>query len=416
VWLDRHELLVGDDFVIGLTGQLAQCDGLVCLLTSHSGQSSWCQAEVQRALGLSLPVIVVQRDGAARFPEALERLLRDVQRIAWTGNDPPALGEQVQRARSRRLGYIVRRSLAWCAAILFTLALASIAVWRMNIVQSAAHRGDILARLGASTAFWSRNELDAVLAPSASDARLLPALLQLADDVTQSVSARHNAWQASASLREDRERQWRLFVPDLTWTDGRIRDGIWSNVSYGKGTFKGLIVERSRIAGVVLGPGPSSGADGLSLVGVRIVDSDAWFLRIDSTQLLDVEFRDVRFRGAQLDLSGHAGVRFVSTPADPNRLTGSLAIVEDSWIVQHQPLPEAQILDLSEPEQEILFEGVQFRRTRFEGNFKPQWFRNNHFEDCVFATTLDQTALAEAGNTIERSIWAEARQTVDKAP
>jgi hypothetical protein len=82
LWMDRHELLTGDDFVIGLQRELGRCDGLVALLTAAAAKSSWCQAEVQRALALSLPVFVIRRDGGAVFPDALVRLLRGQRRQA----------------------------------------------------------------------------------------------------------------------------------------------------------------------------------------------------------------------------------------------------------------------------------------------------------------------------------------------
>ena len=59
VWMDRNELLVGDDFVTGLQSHLASSDAIVILLTQRSAESSWCLAELQYALGRGLVVIVV---------------------------------------------------------------------------------------------------------------------------------------------------------------------------------------------------------------------------------------------------------------------------------------------------------------------------------------------------------------------
>ncbi len=184
-----------------------------------------------------------------------------------------------------------------------------------------------------------------------------------------------------------------------------MREAQWTNTSYLNGAIRHLQIERSTIAGVVLGPGPVDGKDGLTLLGVRIVDSDAWFVRIDATQLLDVEFRDVRFRAAQLDLSGHAGVRFVSSPPESRMITPAFTLIEDSWITQTRPPPAANVLDLAEPEQEILFDGVTFHCTYFDGHFKPEWFRNSRFESCVFATILSCEALVAGGNQIDDSVW-----------
>jgi hypothetical protein len=186
---------------------------------------------------------------------------------------------------------------------------------------------------------------------------------------------------------------------------------MWSNTTYQRGSIRDLRVGRSRVTGVVLGPGPSDNREGLTLANGQIDDSDLWFLRIDGTQLLNVEFLDSKFRGAQLDLSGFAGVRFKSSPSVEAFVTPRLTIIEDSWIVQNSPPPVPNVIDLAVPEQEVLFEGVQFVRTRFDGRFKPEWFRGNRFEDCVFSvSTLNRDALLAGGNQLAGDIWLERRQ------
>jgi hypothetical protein len=49
-------------------------------------------------------------------------------------------------------------------------------------------------------------------------------------------------------------------------------------------------------------------------------------------------------------------------------------------------------------------------RVRFEGSFKPQWFHNDHFKDCVFACDLTAELLALNGNQQEGSLFAEHPQ------
>ena len=159
------------------------------------------------------------------------------------------------------------------------------------------------------------------------------------------------------------------------------------------------------MAGIVLGAGPVAGKAGLTLVGTRIRDADIWFLRADATQMIDVEFLNSKFRGAQLDLSGAAGLRFVSHTANNDIITPEVSIIEDSWLVQRRAPQGPGVMDLSRPEQEILFQGVQFARVRFEGHFKAEWFRNSHFTDCVFATALTAAELSRGGNSEEGSLF-----------
>lgn len=401
VWLDRNDILFGDDFVLGLQTNLARCDGLVCLLTHSSADSSWCQAEVQRALARAIPVLVVERDPDARFPDAVERLLRDVQRARWDGGHVPELGDAIRRARARRRSHVLRRAGAIASIALFLLAVAGFVLWNLNDVQIARQRAAVLERIQTSQAFWSRAELDAILMPARDDAELPPRLQGLADDATQSTAARHNAWQALASLREQRQREWRASVPEVDWSGGRIADVLWANVAYQRGQIEDLRVVRTRIAGISLGKGPTDGTPGLTLSNVRIERSDLWFFLVNGTQLLDVEFLDSKFRGSELDLSGYAGVRFRSSPPDPNFITPNLTIIENSVVAQRRPLPGPDVMDLSTPEQEILFDGVHFVGTRFEGSFKPEWFRGSFFTNCVLPAALSADALTKAGNTVE---------------
>lgn len=413
VWLDRTGILVGDDFVRGLQDNVDTCDGLVSLLTRSSAESSWCQAEIQRALALRIPVLVVQRDRSASFSDALERLLRDVQRAVWDGDGPPDVGNAVRRARARRSRHLARRAAGLASLALFVVGLALFVLSRVNDVQSARQRGRVLDRIGGSQTFWSRAEIDAALAPTRDDPELPPLLQGLSDDAARSITARQNAWQALAALREQRQREWRTSVPELHWSGGRISDSLWANIAYQRGDIEHLRVDRTRIAGVSFGSGPTANAPGLTLASSRFAGCDLWFLLINGTQLLDVEFLDSKFRGAQLDLSGYAGVRFRSSPPDPNFITADLTIIEDSLVIQRSPLPGPGVVDLSTPEQEVLFDGVQFVRTHFEGLFKAEWFRNSHFEDCVFPPSLERDSLTRQGNTVERGVWRAAESDSD---
>jgi hypothetical protein len=121
--------------------------------------------------------------------------------------------------------------------------------------------------------------------------------------------------------------------------------------------------------------------------------------------MLDVEFKNCKFRGAQLDLSAAAGLRFVSRYESPVLMSTDVAIMEDSWLVQNRAPPPPHVMDLAEPAQELIFDGVQFARVRFEGHFKRSRFRNCHFSDSVFATRLRASDLTQDGNMEEGSVF-----------
>ena len=102
VWMDERELLAGDDFVQSLKEQLDRSDAIVFLLTHQSARSGWCLTELQRALAKGIVVIIVAAERDAVLPDALHRLLRDTHRVSWPESGP-SLGQQIQRARRRRV-------------------------------------------------------------------------------------------------------------------------------------------------------------------------------------------------------------------------------------------------------------------------------------------------------------------------
>jgi hypothetical protein len=408
VWIDRNELLAGDDFVRALTRELARCDALILLLTAHSARSSWCQAEVQHALARRLGVVVVQRESQARLPDAMERLLRDIQRVSWMDGTPD-LASQLVRARRRRLHSWLTRLGATCAATGVLIGAAWWGVAQINKFDEARLVDSLLNELATSTTAWSGEEIRSRLQPVRAAPALAAGLHAMFDDPTRNALARTNAWQALGALRQERERERRTYVPRIDWRGGRLADMLWANTTYSEGNVRDLIAERVRIAGLVFGEAPRADRPGMSLESVRIRDAEIWFLRIDGTQLIDVEFVNAKLRGAQLDLSGAAGVRFVSKAQSEFFLSNDLAIIEDSWIAQHRAPASPGVIDLTQPEQEVIFEGVQFVRVRFEGFFKPSWFRNSRFTDCVFATDLSAEGLARNGNQSEGSMFVQRR-------
>jgi len=400
VWIDRNELLVGDDFVRGLQMHMARSDALVFLLTHRSAMSSWCLAELQYGLGLGLVVIVVEKDLDAALPEALQRMLRDIQRVPWS-EVSEKLAPQILRARSRGRRRLLRRATYFLGAF-SGLSIVGIQVANLiNRVDTERRLRTFVAELRSVSTVWSGDEVHSRLRLVKDDPELPGTLQKLAEDSTLASSVRVNAWQALVALRDGRQAEWRTYIETIEWKGGRLADVLWANVTYGQGNISGLVAERVRMAGLVFGPGPDSGTAGLSLIDIRIRDADIWFLRIDGTHMLDVEFENCKFRGAQLDLSNVAAVRFVSREKSKFVLSTDVAIMEDSWIVYRGKAPEPGVMDLAEPEQELIFDGVQFARVHFEGHFKPGWFRSCHFMNCVFPALLTMKALEQYDNTFE---------------
>ncbi|MDY7807122.1 toll/interleukin-1 receptor domain-containing protein [Burkholderia stagnalis] len=404
VWIDRKQVLVGDDFVRDLSVQLGRQDGLVLLLTETSARSSWCHAEVQHALACGKSVFVVQRDADSRLPDALERLLRDIQRLPWDAV-LDGLGEQIRKAAKRRWMHLGVRACGAMLLIAAAVATVQFAADRVNALNMSRRVNALIQDIGETALAWSGDEVRSRVEPLRATPGLTDLLRRIAEDPARAATVRVNAWQALNSAEVGRQKEWRFHVPQIRWKGGRLADTVWANTTYTTGDISDLKADHVRMAGLLFGAGPTSEKEGMSLARSRIVDADIWFLRIDGTQMMDVEFLNSKFRGAQLDLSGAAGLRFLSRLPSSDILSPDVSIMEDSWIIQRNAPPEAGILDMGTPEKEIIFDGVQFVRVRFEGYFKPEWFRNNHFTDCVFATGLTKKSLSQGGNSEERSIF-----------
>ncbi len=406
VWIDRKQVLVGDDFVRDLSVQLGRQDGLVLLLTETSARSSWCHAEVQHALARGKSVFVVQRDADSRLPDALERLLRDIQRLPWDAVGD-GLGAQIRKAAKRRWIHLGVRACGVMLLIVAVVAMMQFAVDRVNALHMSRRVDALISDIGEATLAWSGDEVHSRVEPLRTAPGLGDLLRRIAEDPARATTVRVNAWQALSAAEVGRQKEWRFHVPQIRWKGGRLADTLWANTTYATGDISDLKVDRVRMAGLLFGAGPTSDKGGMSMTRSHIVDADIWFLRIDGTQLIDVEFLNSKFRGAQLDLSGAAGLRFLSRLRSSDILSSDVSIMEDSWIVQRNKPPEAGTLDMATPEKEILFEGLQFVRVRFEGHFKPEWFRNSHFIDCIFATGLTANTLSRGGNSEEGSIFLD---------
>jgi len=108
--------------------------------------------------------------------------------------------------------------------------------------------------------------------------------------------------------------------------------------------------------------------------------------------------------GTTIDTTNFAKVRFV-TERPPEKgnptITPEYTLFEHGTLVSRRTPPEPHVMDLSEPEDDFIFEDVVFVDCRLEGWFKPEWFRNSSFERCVLPPSLSKEALERQGNSVE---------------
>lgn len=407
VFIDTEGLLIGEQFAARLQAELARSDGLLFLHTAHSGASEWCRAEVYAASVLGLQLLRVKKGDAGPLPDPMERMLSGVHYLAWQREEPPALEDHLKRARRHALRRTLMRGIVSIGAAGVMVLAIVLFFSRWDEWQTAQKRESILSSIASSRAPWSAGEVEASAAGLQRDRLLLARVRGLRDDPTVvDTAARLNAWQLDQQLSHAQERRGRWDLSGVDWRGAALKEALLADVTIRHGRVRDFVAEGCKVAGTYFGSGPGLGADtaGLSFVDASFNGCDFWYVRFDRTQLLSVEFRDSKFRGVDLSVEGFAAVRFVSTPSTGGVITPTLALFENSIIRGLPDAPEPGVLDLTTPDQEVIFDGVEFVRVTFSGWFRPEWFRNSHFVECAFPASLDVGVLNEAGNSVEGTV------------
>jgi hypothetical protein len=69
--------------------------------------------------------------------------------------------------------------------------------------------------------------------------------------------------------------------------------------------------------------------------------------------------------------------------------------------------PAPDVMDLSDPKEEVQFRGVIFESVRLRGSMRPEWFSNSAFRNCVLPPDLTEAALAQGGNMVDGCVWRD---------
>lgn len=402
-FMDEAELLAGDQFATRLQDEIRRSDGVVFLHTAHSAVSEWCHAELYCAIALKLPVMRLKVPDAPPLPDPLERLISGIHFLEWREAEPPPLDEQLTRARRHALQRNYKRFAMTSSILIVLAALVVLFFNKWDFWQTEQLRAGVIRSIESSRVMWTTRQVSEAVSKLQYDIPLLGRVRLLQDDPTVNNNAvRFNAWQVNQYISHELERGRRWDLSGIRWEHSALNQAVLSDVTIRNGTVEDLSAEHCRFAGVYLGPSPGLRTDepGLSFVNARFTGCEFWNVWFDSTQFLGTEFHDSKFRGVKLGLEGLAAVRFTSSPAAGPVITGEMALFEDSVIYGLLNAPKKGVMDLSEPEQEVIFDGVEFVRVRFSGWFRPSWFRHSHFRDCTFPTSLSPAALASGKNEI----------------
>lgn len=81
-------------------------------------------------------------------------------------------------------------------------------------------------------------------------------------------------------------------------------------------------------------------------------------------------------------------------------ITPGYTLIENSVLKNERTPPQTGVIDLTMTGDDAVFDNVPFVRSRQEGWFRPEWFRNSTFEDCKLTKSLAKESLAKAGNNV----------------
>jgi uncharacterized protein YjbI with pentapeptide repeats len=402
VFIDQQGLLIGQHFMTRLQAELSRSDALLFLHTAQSSESDWCHAEIYAAGALRLQLLRIRKSSATTLPDPLERMLSELHYLDWEGH-PDQLHSQLREARRRALRRVAIRTALAGIVTAATVALTYLFFARWDAWQLEQRRAAVVSSITSSHTSWSGGQLAAVVGELERDALLLADVRALRDDpMTIDRAVRLNAWQVDQYLSHIQERRGRQDWSGVSWRGASLNGAMLVDVTVRHGRIERFDARDCKIAGVYFGPGPGQRAEsgGLSLIDATFDNCDFWNVWFDATQVIGASFRDDKFRGVDLSLAGLAAVRFVSTQ-ESGVITPRVTIFENSVIRGLPSGPEPGVLELATPEQEVLFEGVEFVRVTFTGWFRPEWFRNNHFADCTLPSGLTVEQLAKGGNRVE---------------
>jgi hypothetical protein len=405
VFLDASDMEPGENFVTRLHGEVGRAAALVAVVSKNYGSSRWAQAELYHALAAAKPVIpvLVSQDGLSSLDEPLRRLLRDTHFVRFSpaakdGAFNEAFAQSLVRARRRHLRDVAVRALP---LLLGAGALAMAAWWavtNLNEIQQARSREALLNEIAGSVAVFPHQRISAMAAALPGDKRIVGDLLVIAQDRTRSDPIRFNAM-ATASEMDKGRSNTRWYVQNLLLDGAAIRSTLLSNISFIGGGWRNVEVTDSTLAGVFFAKRNDFQFSGVKFSNVEVIGGG-----MEAVGAIDVEFENTKFRGAVLDTTNFAGVRFVTVGREIEGhpvITPSYTLVERTLVISGRKPPDPRVLDLSGPGSDVLFKNVVFVECRLEGFFRPEWFQNCSFDRCTLPDSLSKAKLVAAGNTVQ---------------
>lgn len=416
VYYDKEKTLVGERFAAQILKELKRSDALVAIVSVHSAQSPWCQAELYHAHALNVMIAPI-RVGTEQFSLAapLDLLLKEINYVVVTEE---ATYEAAANQIKKQLKGIRRRShLRNLRNAFIALSVAALLIlgWRFGIQTlnnrvKATERNALMERVKSSNAILTGDVVATYAKQFAEDEDTISQLLLTQANTELPDSLRLNAHVLSTALLAPRKLNDRWYIEDINWQSSNYENGQLNEITFMKGVLKDIGFKNVSFSGVVWNQAPSSQSDGLMLSNLKFEMCHFEAGRFGGTGAVSVNFINGSYRGTIFDISGFSAVHFYSQVSDPNSsvMTNEVSVFENCSIENCVAPPTPGTIEIVPRDSEVRFTGVVFKDCNFRGLIRPSWFKNCHFINCVLPKSVAQSELEAGGNTIENVSYSSA--------
>lgn len=415
VFYDIEKILVGENFVVKITDEIAKADAVIALISDGSVQSQWCQAELYQAFALKkivVPVHLGQLKSSLAKP--LELLQRSIHYVELDNNDNyNKAGLQICKMLefSRKKAFF--RNLKFIAALMISFV-ALWAFWRFGILGINAYtksqdRRDTLRRVEIAQSTLTENVIRSITDRFSEDKELISNLLFWEANPEVPNLQRLNAKILSSALLKARIKQKRWYWDHIDWRNSTLEYDDFMDITFLSGDIQSVKLKSVSFGRVCWGRDVSSEGSTLNLASVFFEKCQFHGDIFPNTNIVDSDFVNCGFQGVELGVKNFGGVHFFSHVADSNSniITDEVSVFYQCTIKNCADPSPPNTLDFGGPENEVRFTDVIFDHCFFKGFIRPSWFKNCSFLNCSFPSATLKDELVQQGNIVRNCNWIE---------
>ena len=402
VFLDQSAIQGGDNFVTAITSRLESADAVIALLSADACRSAWCQAELHHAHAIHKRIIpIFWPDSVDSLNDPLKRLLGNIQRAVVHASDAPSvvggIADQLLAVRKRRRRALALRAIAGVLVLIALVAAVLSGLGRINAFQTSRERDQLIAELLEARSVLPQAQMDTRAKRWFADEAMRQRLLGLANSSVADPLTQLNAALLAHAVTGQPSRPFRL-LKDVRWETGIVDRAQLMDMTFVSGRLSKLTVRNTHLANVHFGSD-----DALTMVDVDFIQSRFFGGSVRPGNAMNVHFRGTKFYGTELDITNFSRSTIAQVTADvrgDSLITDDIALFDGGVLLSRMEPPSPGVVDLSTPEDFLVFTGVRFVNTRFDGWFNPEWFSDCEIENSLLSESLTPQLLKRGGNRI----------------